>query len=148
MGRLRRLRRMTAAEWRLFGEAWVLALIVSFGLRWVSFERLVGWLDRPVAPARPLLPAHVAPRRAARLVRSAAARAGRSTCLTRALVLKRLLLRRGVGTVLVIGTTRGSDAFEAHAWLRVGDDILLGGERHDQYVPLWTHSATLVEVSP
>lgn len=137
----------TGPEWSLLGEAWVLSLIVACGLRWVSFARLVGWLERPVAAARRSLPAHVTPRLAARLVRSAAARAGRSTCLIRALVLKRLLLRRGVGTVLVIGATRGAGVLQAHAWLRLGDGILLGGEGHDRYAPLWTSSATPVAAS-
>ena len=117
--RLLRIRRMKASEWRLLGEAWVLSLLVGCGLRWVGFERLVGWLDRPVAAGRRSLPADLTPRLAARLVRGAAARSGRSTCLIRALVLKRLLLRRGVGTVLVIGAKRGTGAqrLDAH---RVG----------------------------
>ena len=147
-GRLLRIRRMRASEWWLLGEAWVWSLLVGCGLRWVPFERLVCWLDRPVAAGRRSLPPDVTPRLAARLVCSAAARAGRSTCLIRALVLKRFLLRRGVGTELVIGTKRGTGAFQAHAWLRLGDEILLGGEGHDEYAPLWTRSATPVGASP
>ena len=110
---------MTASEWRLLGEAWALSVAVGYGLRWVPFERLV---------------------------RSAAARAGRATCLTRALVLKRLLLRRGVETELVIGAKRGAGVFEAHAWLCLGDEILLGGERHSEFAPLWSRAPATVGV--
>ena len=84
----------------------------------------------------------------ARLVRSAAARAGRTTCLTRALVLKRVLLRRGVQTQLVIGAKRGPGGFEAHAWVCLGDEILLGAGRRQEFAPLWTGSATTAGASP
>ena len=116
----------------------------------MAFHRLVGWLERPVGAGRAPLPTHVSPRLAARLVCSAAARAGRPTCLTRALVLTRLLLRRGVATELVIGAKR-EGAFEAHAWLRVGDEILLGDEGHTEFAPLWrrvSRSTTTAEASP
>ena len=138
---------MTASEWRWLGEAWVLSVVVGHGLRWVPFDRLVRWLDRPVARRRSVA-GPVTPRRAARLVRSAAARAGRSTCLTRALVLRRLLRRQGLETELVIGAKRGAGAFQAHAWLRLGDEILLGGERHSEFRPLRTRSVTTAGASP
>ncbi len=64
----------------------------------------------------------------------------------RSLVLKRLLLRRGIATQLVIGAKRGSTAFEAHAWLRLGDEILLGGEGHTEFAPLWSRATR--EASP
>ena len=139
---LRQLYRMTLPERRLLTEAWVLSLVVVSLLRWVSFDRLIRWVDRPTRVGRRSLPTRVTPLHAARLVRSAGARIGWSTCLTRAVVLKLLLARRGIDTELVIGATRQAGSFEAHAWLRLGDEVVLGGEGHRRFVPLWTRSRT------
>jgi len=63
---------------------------------------------------------------------------GRFTCLMQATAGKALLNRRGIPNTLVLGarTVRGESGelrIEAHAWLKCGIAILLGGEAHDQF---------------
>jgi hypothetical protein len=47
-----------------------------------------------------------------------------STCLTRSLVLQRLLRARGVDAVLKIGALREGHSLRAHAWLEHGGRVL------------------------
>ena len=136
--RWRQVRGLTAPERRLLAEAWVLCLVVATGLRVLRFNRLLALLARIRALGRPSAKTDIAPSRAARLVEAAAARAPATTCLTNALVLHEVLLRRGVETEVLIGTKPAGGAIEAHAWLRHGGEALLGGDGKG-YVPLWQH---------
>jgi len=62
----------------------------------------------------------------------------RADCLVQALAAQRWLSARGVAGVIRIGGRIGPDgAFEAHAWLTVGDDIVTGWdiERLAEFAP-------------
>ena len=53
----------------------------------------------------------------------------RSDCLVQALAGQRWLAREGIASEIGVGTAIGEGgAFEAHAWLRHGERILLGGD--------------------
>lgn len=53
----------------------------------------------------------------------------RSDCLVQALAGQRWLARHGIPSEIVIGTSKSPGGlFEAHAWLRQGDRIVLGGD--------------------
>ena len=53
----------------------------------------------------------------------------RATCLVQALAAKRWLHRRGIPTELILGAKEaGEDRIDAHAWLKVGERILVGGD--------------------
>jgi hypothetical protein len=53
----------------------------------------------------------------------------RSDCLVQALAGQRWLARQGITSEIVVGTAKGTDGtFDAHAWLRQGDRIVLGGD--------------------
>lgn len=63
---------------------------------------------------------------------------GRLTCLMQAVAGKSMLNRRGIPNTLVLGVRTRRDAeselsLEAHAWLRCGSSILLGGETQDYF---------------
>lgn len=71
---------------------------------------------------------------------------GRFTCLMQAMAGKAMLNRRGVENTLVLGAKLErdeSDAEEApmaaHAWLRVGRIVLLGGQASVGYVPVTSY---------
>ncbi|MCU4653924.1 lasso peptide biosynthesis B2 protein [Roseibacterium sp. SDUM158016] len=74
---------------------------------------------------------------------------GRFTCLMQAMAGKAMLNRRGMENTLVLGAKLkrdkedGDDApMAAHAWLRVGRTVVLGGEASVGYVPVASyHSA-------
>ena len=60
---------------------------------------------------------------------------GRSTCLTRALAFHRILKRRRIRSVVHLGVRNSPEDSElnAHAWLSVSGDIILGGEICSDY---------------
>ena len=70
-------------------------------------------------------------------VRTAARYVPGATCLTQALALQAMLTRHGYASSLHIGVEKGPDrAFGAHAWVRCGDEIMIGGDDSDRYAPL------------
>lgn len=77
-------------------------------------------------------------RRLAVRVTWAADRLGlRLSCLDRALTLRWMLRRRGYRPALCLGLSSGTDGpREAHAWLTLGDRVILGGGNLGRYVPL------------
>lgn len=71
---------------------------------------------------------------------------GRFTCLMQAMAGKAMLNRRGVENTLILGAKLKRDAAEsgdapmaAHAWLKVGRLVLLGGEASVGYVPVTSY---------
>ena len=52
----------------------------------------------------------------------------RSDCVVQALAARRWLARGGVGSSLRIGVRNDAQGFHAHAWLRVGERIVTGGD--------------------
>lgn len=53
----------------------------------------------------------------------------RADCLVQALAAQRWLERRGIGSALSIGVSNNAaEGFLAHAWLKVGDELVTGGD--------------------
>ena len=62
---------------------------------------------------------------------------GAGTCLTQALAAEVLLRRQGYPSLLHIGVLRGEEGqLEAHAWLKSGDKVVIGGGELERYTPL------------
>jgi hypothetical protein len=61
-------------------------------------------------------------------VARAAARVPKATCLVQALSGWWMFKRRGMSVKLRIGVEKGLNGFSAHAWLCVGDVIVIGGQ--------------------
>jgi hypothetical protein len=75
---------------------------------------------------------------------------GRFTCLMQAMAAKTMLTRRGVPSTLVLGAkiSRGEEladpgAMAAHAWLRVGPVVVLGGEARGEFVPVTSYHTAI-----
>ena len=83
----------------------------------------------PVAPAQPLTAAQrlLADRIAYAIPRIGARVPWRADCLVQALAARRWLASHGVKSVLSIGVRKDAE-FAAHAWLKVGDQIITGGD--------------------
>jgi hypothetical protein len=107
-------------EWITACEAWAFLTGTTVALRLIGFgtvkKRLLGFGSR--AQGRVDL---ASAQKLARIV-SGAARwsAPRPSCLPRAIVLCRLLRRRGMEGVLHLGVDRAQGAFSAHAWVEHG----------------------------
>jgi hypothetical protein len=128
----RRFAGLSRAERRLFLEA----------ILWLGFFRAV-LLAVPFRWIAPNLGAHMAetPSRdeggergqLAKEVAQAVSRASRQVpwaakCLVQAMAGKKMLQRRGIASTLYLGLAKSPDQdLQAHAWLRCGDQIILGG---------------------
>ena len=55
----------------------------------------------------------------------------RSDCLVQALAAQRWLASLGIGSAIHLGVKPSESPIDAHAWLMVGDRIVLGGEVAD-----------------
>ncbi|GAA0584633.1 lasso peptide biosynthesis B2 protein [Rhizomicrobium electricum] len=113
--------------------AWALVFVVPF--RWTA-----RWFGGAVAPSMQMAMSErrIANARyvARRLQRVAAHMPWRTTCLVRAIAGALMLKRRGIPSTIRFGVNRADGGLSAHAWLLVGDTIVLGGEIAPEYQPL------------
>jgi hypothetical protein len=108
---------LSGTEKRVFLSVVMLLPLFWVGLRVFGFARLQAWLERAplVQKTRPAVDELAA---FGRLVNTAANRApGPVTCLTRSMLLRWLLRRRGVASDLRIGVQFVQGKLEAHAWV-------------------------------
>ncbi len=144
-GLLSRVRRLPPSERALLATAWLALGVAPLALAVVPFRRLRDWAEDETRSGR--LAGPPTPERVAALVEAAAQHHFvRTTCLARALVLCRLLRRRGDAARLVIGGARGvgsqgGDAllpgsFEAHAWVACDGLALTAGGPIDRFTIL------------
>ena len=103
-------------------QAWWMLHGVALALRWVSFQRVYGFLGRGAGTSHPAasdaMQLTEQARALARLVQGAAAWSlHRPTCLHRSLTLWWLLRRQGIASELRIGVRMQEGRFEAHAWV-------------------------------
>lgn len=133
-----KLGRLSGGERRLLVQAWLLLLVADFALRIFPFTTILQYCrcqhgshgQHPVDLSLPAL-------RIAWLVEKAGQYCPAGTsCLKEALVLSRLLARRGVPTQLRIGVGRQAEAFAAHAWLEQDGRVILGDRQIDAYARL------------
>ncbi|WP_282154062.1 lasso peptide biosynthesis B2 protein [Ruegeria atlantica] len=122
-------------------HAWVLVRFFSFG-KWKS--RLGPSVPGEVFPSEVEITLEI------RRIRKAINQLNRVfgggfTCLMVAMAGKDMLRRRGVCSSLVLGVNTGSaeakDAMHAHAWLCVGDSVLLGNEQRKRYAPVISYKS-------
>ncbi|MBY4892149.1 lasso peptide biosynthesis B2 protein [Rhodobacteraceae bacterium N5(2021)] len=74
-------------------------------------------------------------RRAARVLPT------KAMCLPRAMALKTMLDRRAIASVCVVGVRDSREAVgvDAHAWVEVAGEIVIGGDRSRQYIVLTSY---------
>jgi hypothetical protein len=113
--------------------AWALVFIAPFRLT----ARYFGGATTPSSPSQePEKQIARARYVARRLERVAAHVPWRTTCLVQAIAGALLLRRRGIATTIRLGVNRTDGNLAAHAWLLVGDTIVLGGIVSPAYHPL------------
>jgi len=124
--------RMAPPDRAVLVRAWLMLPVAAVALRAIRLSTLL----RAAEPAcRPYT--RVAPERVAALVEAAARyHLLRTTCLTRALVLCRLLRGQGREARLVLGGALLEGRFGAHAWVVCGGRPLTAGGPVDHFAPL------------
>jgi len=110
-------------------------IAARLAVRFVAPARLFAWADRP-------------PRRRRRFAADenrwvswaidtlGARRWTRALCLPRALAAQAMLRRRGVASRLCLGVKGSDGAVDAHAWVEIGGDKIVGGAEAADFTPL------------
>lgn len=62
-------------------------------------------------------------------------------CFAQALTATAMLRRRGLACTTYFGVARDGGRVAAHAWVRCGDRMVVGGEGHERYAVLATFAA-------
>lgn len=124
--------RLPVREWRVVGEACVTAPFAALGVHLLSPPRAVRLLK---AAERLDAITLVSPERIAAIV-DAVLSLLHAQCLTKALVLQRMLARRGFTSDVVVGVAHEGPALFAHAWLERDGRVVIGSGARE-YAPLW-----------
>jgi hypothetical protein len=130
-----RFARLSRSERRLFLEAVMWLGLFRAVLLSMPFRRIASHLGAHMAQTPPRAGTPET-RRIAKEVARAVSRASRhvpweAKCLVQAMVGKKMLKRRGFESTLYLGLAKkkADQGLQAHAWLRCGDQIILGGGR-------------------
>ncbi len=119
--------RRPARRAALLVQSGFLLLVAQVSLRLIGYRRTrgllgrLGWLTRG-GRSRGLRSISWGVQRAAQLLPS------RPQCLPQALVAERLLVAAGHSAELVLGVRDPGDRFAAHAWVRSGGQLVVGGD--------------------
>lgn len=115
-----------------FIEAIAISVVVRFTLSFLPASFRIWWMGKPVTADH--TPNEVSSELYVELlkVKIAVARCNRyapwnTECLTQALTAKRMLEKRNITSLLVIGFRKDADGeIAGHAWLKVGDNFITG----------------------
>lgn len=114
--------------------AWVLIFVIPFRF---TLARLGSSPFDAISPGPSLADTQRLGRDAAsRVVRLSARLPFDIKCLQRALAALLMLRWRGVRTVIRLGVRKKAGTIDAHAWLMLGDLVLLGGQESADFTPI------------
>lgn len=136
--------RHSPRDYLLFAEATLALAMARLVVLFVPFQRACRLYDLKVTKSEPEIERHVATARAQAVAWAVGAATRRTpwsnTCLVQALAGATMLRRRAVSGTVVLGVRRdvaSDDAkMEAHAWVKVGDSVLIGAAGHERYSPI------------
>lgn len=135
MRRLFRFLRLPPADRRLLLEAVGALVWAGMTLRLLPFARLSRKLGRHMAESPPEeLPVQTAKAAKVRWAVELAARVlpWKPVCLPQAFAATRMLRRRGIASTFYLGIDPAAD-YDAHAWVRVGGEIVTGGPSPERF---------------
>ena len=119
---------------RLYLREAALALAVArFAVRFLPTAWILAWARRPPRRINRFVVAEAANWVPWAIETIAAKRWMRATCLPRALAAQAMLRRRGVPSRLCLGVAREGTELSAHAWLELGQDLIIVGEAQAPY---------------
>ena len=118
-GKLAKFLALSGAEKWGFLSAVTLLPLFWLGLHIFGFTRFLAWLERSPLVEQKSLPAAELSDIGTLVNRAAHYAPGPVTCLTRSLLLRWLLRRRGIASELRIGVQLVQGQLDAHAWVEV-----------------------------
>ena len=129
-------------------EAAIMLIAARLAVRFLPPARIFAWADRPPRRRRRFATDEI------HWVSWAIDALGErpwthALCLPRALAAHAMLRRRGIASRLCLGVKRSSGALDAHAWVEIGDDQIVGGAGATDFTRLAAFgAATMYEAPP
>jgi hypothetical protein len=139
---MRRLKRFAGLSWQeqsLLLRAAALVGLIRMGLWLLPFSLVLRFASAKIRTSTGLHSVE----QLVWAVKSASRCLPGSTCLTQALAARLLLAQFGYGSRVEIGVAKDEEGrFEAHAWLAVGEQVVIGGPQTNRYTSLLGWDAT------
>jgi hypothetical protein len=135
--RLKRWWQLPDTQKWLLAEALVALAMARMAMTFLPFRRIAAWLGTPGAQTPTTVTADECSK--AKAVGWAVENVGcrvpwDGRCLAQALAATWMLRRRGLEGTVSFGVSEGESAeFDAHAWLRIGSNIVTGGSGHQRF---------------
>jgi Transglutaminase-like superfamily len=140
---VRIVRRLTARDWSLLGEAVVCLGVARVMTLLLPFRVVARRLGAPFEEQPCEAPTTPAAQRVGWALAAASRRTvWRSHCLEQAIAAKMMLRRRGIASTMYVGVT--ARPVHAHAWVRVGDVNVTGGTDVERFAVV----ATFADAEP
>jgi hypothetical protein len=109
-------------------EATVMLALARLAVRLAPASRILGWARRPRRRVRRFSMGEVGWIRWS-IEEIAPKPWMNAACLPRALAAQAMLRRRGIASTLCLGVARENQELSAHAWLELGQSIVMGGDQ-------------------
>lgn len=133
MTKLKRFAELTKTEQMLLLRTLLVVGLVRAGLWVLPFRAMQRFAFKPRKNRAAPYPVE----KIVWAVRAVSRRVPGATCLTQALAAQVLLSRSGYNPRVEIGVAKNErNQFRAHAWLVLGDQVLIGGSGVESYTPL------------
>lgn len=127
--------KMKTLQRRLLREAAIALALARLAVRVLPAARIVAWARRP--PKRIKRFAMEEAGNVSWAIETIGARRWMQTkCLARALAAQAMLRRRGIASRLCLGVAREGQALSAHAWIEIGQDMIVGGAEAPRFTRL------------
>jgi hypothetical protein len=120
-------------ERNLMIEATVALTLARLAVRLLPTAHILAWASRPPRHPNRFAAAGIVEPVSRMVDRIGAQPWMRAACLPRALAAQAMLRRRGVASRLCLGATREGGALEAHAWIELGDEVVIGGAEQPRF---------------
>jgi hypothetical protein len=122
---------------RLFFEAFIITGVARGAILFVKFNKLKKYLgehNNESAMEVNLDVYDITARVGRAVVKASKYTPWESKCLVQAIAVQRMLKSRNISTTIYLGVNKGKDnIMQAHAWSRVGEMIVTGGEVKDNF---------------
>lgn len=127
--------RLRPSDWLMLAEALAALALASLAISLLPFRKVAAAASRPGRKAAAADSQTV--RRVRGSVQAWARRVPwRTVCFQKGLALHWMLRRRGIGSVLLYGARREGEGLEAHVWVDVDGETVIGGREAPSFACL------------
>lgn len=133
---LKKYRRTEASERKLFLETLIISFIIRLIIKFMPMKKYVDKLGKENKLSENIDANEIETLKkfVVNVKRVSRNSFWRTKCYEEAFTLKKILEKRGYSSTIYFGVLKEeNNELKAHAWLKIGDVILIGGNAHNKY---------------